>query len=908
MKGPRKTLLASSILAIPSLAQALGLGGIEVKSGLNEPLVAEIQVIQSAPGEADGLAVALASAEDFARVGIDRARMEMPLTFTVAKGAAGQAVIKVTSAVPVKEPFLNFLLEVNWSKGRLLREYTVLLDPPVSAPARGSQVATAPVRDTAPAAPVAAAPVEPAPKPAEPVAPAPVAAEPAPAPQPEPQPAPQPAPAPVAAEPAPAAPAPAGDYGPIGQGETLWEIAQATRPDGVADNNKFMIALLRMNPGAFYEQNINALKRGAILRIPTSDEVNAIAASEAAEAVRGQNELWRGYQASQSAAPTTLADAGASESLRTPPASTSTSGSRLELLPPRAGEDQGAADRPGDAGLQRSGEEIKNLRGDLARSQEDLESSRQEVSELRSRVADLEKIKADQDKVLTLRNDELKTLQSRSAELEKRIRELEAAAAAAQAAADKAAADAAAAAAAQPEPKPADIWKPEDQPPADTTPPADTAAEPPADTAPQADTAEPVAGTEPPADATPADTAPEPAPVDTTPVPSDTAASTQPVPEPAPAEPQPVPAEPAAPEATGGLFSNPWVLGGIGAAALALIGLLFARRRKKEEPAQEFTASEHPADDHGGYFPAERAPAAVAEVGDAEEEALLDQVAMNPSDLRVRLNLLRLYAGHRNAAAFEEAARALRAQIASEDQPEWREAAQIAAGILPGHPLFQRKDELPSDVTFEEPEVAPAEAVESSFDLNAFDETPAQPATPASPPALQAAAEPNFDFDFDLDAPTQAIEAVKAAPAPAPAPAPATRSDELSFDFDLDLPAAAAAPAPVAVAAPEPVAAPAPAPVKEEFSLDLPEIDFAAVEAPKVEAPKVAEPAVPSMDDELGDLGVFGDDAVATKLDLARAYMDMGDPDGARSMLEEVIGEGNAAQQDEARKLLSSLG
>jgi len=141
MKGPRKTLLASSILAIPSLAQALGLGGIEVKSGLNEPLVAEIQVIQSAPGEADGLAVALASAEDFARVGIDRARMEMPLTFTVAKGAAGQAVIKVTSAVPVKEPFLNFLLEVNWSKGRLLREYTVLLDPPVSAPARGSQVA-----------------------------------------------------------------------------------------------------------------------------------------------------------------------------------------------------------------------------------------------------------------------------------------------------------------------------------------------------------------------------------------------------------------------------------------------------------------------------------------------------------------------------------------------------------------------------------------------------------------------------------------------------------------------------------------------------------------------------------------------------------------------------------------------
>jgi pilus assembly protein FimV len=907
MKGPRKTLLASSILAIPSLAQALGLGGIEVKSGLNEPLVAEIQVIQSAPGEADGLAVALASAEDFARVGIDRARMEMPLTFTVSKGAAGQAVIKVTSAVPVKEPFLNFLLEVNWSKGRLLREYTVLLDPPVSAPARGSQVATAPVRDTAPVAPVAA---EPAPEPM-------VAAEPVPAPAAEPTPAPEPAPAaepapeaaatpepvPVAAEPATPSPAPSGDYGPIGQGETLWEIANATRPEGVADMNKFMIALLRMNPDAFYEQNINALKRGAILRIPTGDDVNAIAASEAAEAVRGQNELWRGYQASQSAAPTTLADAGASESLRTPPASTSTSGSRLELLPPRAGEDQGAADRPGDAGLQRSGEEIKNLRGDLARSQEDLESSRQEVSELRSRVADLEKIKTDQDKVLSLRNDELKALQSRAAELEKRIRELEALAASAQAAADKAAADAAAA---QSEPKPADIWKPEDQPPADAAAPADTAVEPSADvgteppadaSTPPADTAEPVAATEP-----PADTTPEPAPSDTAPpVPTDTAATTQPVSEPAPAE--PVPAEPAPPAAGGGLFSNPWVLGGIGAAALALFGLLFARRRKKDEAAAEFGAGEAAADDHGGYFPAERAPA-IADVGDAEEEALLDQVAMNPSDLRARLNLLRLYAGHGNATAFEEAARALRAQIASEDQPEWREAAQLAAGILPGHPLFQRKDELPEEVTFEEPEAAPSESVESSFDLNAFDESPAQPAAPVAPPALQAAAEPNFDFDFDLDAPTQAIEPVKPAPAPAPAPA-ASRGEELSFDFDLDIPA----PAPAPVATPEPIAAaPAPAPVKEEFSLDLPEIDFAAVEAPKVEAPKIAEPAAPSMDDELGDLGVFGDDAVATKLDLARAYMDMGDPDGARSMLEEVIGEGNAAQQDEARKLLGSLG
>ncbi|HWS25320.1 MAG TPA: FimV/HubP family polar landmark protein [Xanthomonadales bacterium] len=931
MKGPRKTLLASSILAIPTLAQALGLGGIEVKSGLNEPLNAEIQVIQSAPGEADGLAVALASAEDFARVGIDRTRMDMPLSFTVGKGSSGQAVIKVTSSTPVREPFLNFLLEVNWSKGRLLREYTVLLDPPVSAPARSvPQVATAPVREPEPVQPVAVAPqpVEPTPAPAPTPEPA-AAAQPAPAPEPV---APTPAPTPVAAEPAPA-PVAASDYGPIGQGETLWEIAQATRPNGVEDMNKFMISLLRMNPDAFYEQNINALKRGAILRIPSDAEINAVTSSEAADAVRSQNELWRGYQTAQSATPTKLADAGASESLRTPPAESGSSGASLKLLPPRAGADQGAADRPGSAGLDRSGEEIKNLRGDLARSQEDLESSRQEVSELRSRVGDLEKIKTDQDKVLSLRSDELKAMQKRAGELEKRVRELEAATAAAQAKADaaqsdvsaaqaeteaakaaaaKAAADAAAAAAAEkaaadaaaeaaaieaakpvePAQPSSDIWKPEDAaPPADTTTtePAATDTAAPADGEPATDT---TATTEP----TPADTTTEPAP-------SDTAVSTQPVAEPEPVKPEPVDVQPEQPKADGGgLFGNPWVLGGIGAAALALIGLLFARRRRKDEPvATDFEPTDSA--DHGGFFPKERVEPA-GDLADAEEEALLDQVAMNPADLRTRLDLLRLYHARGNATEFESSARALRSQIASEDQPEWREAARLAQTILPGHAMFAQRDELPSEVTFEEPEVV-AEQIDRTFDLSEFEDQPAAPQAPVAEaaPTLQMAAEPSFDFDFDLDAPTQTVETVRA-PEPAPAPVVATTAgDDLSFDFDLDVAAPAAPAAPVAA-----VVEAAPVVEKQEFSLDLPEIDFAAMEAPRLsDAQMDAQDGGANVDDELGDLGVFGDDAVATKLDLARAYMDMGDPDGARSMLEEVMGEGNASQQDEARKLLSSL-
>ena len=951
MKGPRKSLLASSILAIPSLAQALGLGGIEVKSGLNEPLVAEIQVIQSGPGEADGLAVALASADDFARVGIDRGRIDTPLEFTVGKSSVGLPIILVSTAKPVREPFLNFLLEVNWSKGRLLREYTVLLDPPVSAPARGSVVASTPIREqvpvpqsepmaTEPEVSMTPPPVVETPPPIEtpppvaetppPVAseleaePAPFAAEPAP--MPEPAPATE---APSMADTAPTptaapAPAPAGDYGPIGQGETLWEIAVATRPSGVSDMNQFMITLLRMNPDSFYEQNINALKRGAILRIPSADEVNAVSTAEASSAVSSQNELWRGYQSGQAANPTRLADAGASESLRTPAEATANTGSRLELLPPRAGDDQGAADRPGSAGLARSGEEVKNLRGDLARSQEDLESSRQEVSELRSRLTDVESIKVDQTKMLALRNDELKSLQQRAAELEAKVRELEAARAASEsdsqrrireaeaaaaaatataaAATDAAAASDAAAAAARlladksssdvPE-ETADIWTQPDAttPATDTTVPADIAVLP--------DSGTPTdAGDVPAADGSTStdtstvasDASGKPAdsltPIDSTP----TDASVEPVPEPAPVVSEPVSSEPVPVSASGGMLSNPLVLGGIVAALLALLGLLWSRMRRKRVDEPNFVPTTEE-DDRFDAFP----PSPLAPVDNAEDD-LLDQIAMNPADLSARLKLLELYHARGDAAEFESTARALRAQIASEDQYEWQEATRLAASIVPGHALFVRRDEFPQmDATFSEPEIeapaAAADPLDGGLDFSAFEEASTAPPKFAGPATRE---EPNFDFSFDLEEPTQTIEPVRTQPI-APVAQPSRNDDsDLSFDFDMDVPS---------------IKAPEQAPV-EQFKVDLPDIDFGSMEVTSKIPPDIEPIAVSSsssMDDELGDLGVFGDDAVATKLDLARAYMDMGDPDGARSMLDEVISEGNSQQQDEARKLLDGL-
>ena len=313
MNRPLKLSLAVALALSSPAAWSLGLGPIQVRSGLNEPLVAEIPVMEGAEGEAENLRANLASAEDFSRVGLDVSGISVPLQFELDTNQAGKPVIRVTSNDPVREPFVSFLVEVSWSKGRLLREYDVLLDPPNVAPA---VIATAPVAppvqpeplpepepapvaepEPAPVEPVAEAPAPepqpepeaaPTPAPAEPVAEAPVEPAPevvAPVEEAQPEPAPmesEPAPVePVAELPAPA-PAPAsapGEYGPVAAGETLWEIASATRSDSSVSLNQMMVAILRANPDAFYKDNVNALKRGAVLRIPAGDEARALAAA-----------------------------------------------------------------------------------------------------------------------------------------------------------------------------------------------------------------------------------------------------------------------------------------------------------------------------------------------------------------------------------------------------------------------------------------------------------------------------------------------------------------------------------------------------------------------------------------------------------------------------------------------------
>ncbi len=264
--------LWASLLFFPTALFALGLGDIRLKSALNEPLDAEIELLSATPDELASLRASLASRETFVRYGLERAQFLANLDFRVGRSGDGRNVLFVRSRESVTEPFLTFLIEVNWSRGRLLREYTVLMDPPVYMP--GEETASAPV--SAPQTGVAEPDSGRVERPAE----APVQSAPPPAP-----------PAPAVTRPSAPISADAGSYT-VRQNDTLWQIASGLRPGSRSDVNRMMIAMFQANPEAFVG-NINRLKAGAILRIPGDGEFDALAATDAAAEVRRQTAEWR---------------------------------------------------------------------------------------------------------------------------------------------------------------------------------------------------------------------------------------------------------------------------------------------------------------------------------------------------------------------------------------------------------------------------------------------------------------------------------------------------------------------------------------------------------------------------------------------------------------------------------------
>lgn len=268
-------VLALCLGLVHQAAFALGLGEIDVESALNQPFSATIELRNSEALERNEIIATLASVEDFERVGVERFFFLSDLTFETVLGGAEGSVLRVTSRQPITEPFVNFVVEVLWPSGRLLKEFTVLLDPPTYA-ARPVAALRLPEASTS-ELPGLRLPDE-APSPSVTTASG-TASRTANG---------------TASGAASGTGALLGDtYGVTDRNDTLWTIALQVRPDSSFSVHQTMLALLRLNPEAFIGNNINQLKAGYVLRVPDATEIRRLALADAVVQVNEQNNRWR---------------------------------------------------------------------------------------------------------------------------------------------------------------------------------------------------------------------------------------------------------------------------------------------------------------------------------------------------------------------------------------------------------------------------------------------------------------------------------------------------------------------------------------------------------------------------------------------------------------------------------------
>ncbi len=343
-----------SYLASP-LGFALGLGEIKVNSLLNQPLQAEIQLLQTRELTAEEILVGLGTPEDFKRVGVDRPFLLNDLKFTVDMSGPSGPIIHVSSSRSIREPFLNFIIQTHWPSGKLLREYTVLLDLPVftKAPARAVQAAQA-------------------------------------------QPSVQQRQA-RSETPAPAAARPAMDgntYGPVSATDTLWSIASQSRPGNDVSMQQTMLAIQRLNPDAFINGNINLLKKGAVLRLPTEQDINEFDPSSAKREVASQNR----------AAPEAQIDASRSNVERTAAATEVKGRVKLSAATDMTGSKSGSGSGDGE-------QDIDAVRTQLLSTQEELASTQRENADLKGRVATMDEQIQTMEKLLEVANTDLRKLE-----------------------------------------------------------------------------------------------------------------------------------------------------------------------------------------------------------------------------------------------------------------------------------------------------------------------------------------------------------------------------------------------------------------------------------------------------------------------------------------------------------------
>jgi pilus assembly protein FimV len=345
----------ASLVIFPPAAFALGLGDVRLLSALNAPLDAEIEILGATPEEMATLKAQIASSDLFQRYGLDRPPVLNGISMTATKNAAGKEVIRLRTTDPITEPFLTMLVEVNSARNHLVREYDLLLDPPVYTPR--PQVADAPIAapstgDTARAGQISRAPAAPPPaRTAEPPSSG-FTSE-------------------SSSGPAPSSAA-AGTTRTVQRGETLSGIASEVSGAGPAQSRAWMLAIYQNNPAAF-DGNMNVMRSGSVLRIPDNATVAAISPGEAGAEIRRQWSAWRG-----SASGPATADASSTPSDR----------GQLRLVTP---SEPGSSAAPADPALKAENSRLQGrvteLQAQLDESRRLLELKNSEVAQLQARLS-----------------------------------------------------------------------------------------------------------------------------------------------------------------------------------------------------------------------------------------------------------------------------------------------------------------------------------------------------------------------------------------------------------------------------------------------------------------------------------------------------------------------------------------
>ncbi|WP_188151168.1 FimV/HubP family polar landmark protein [Teredinibacter waterburyi] len=360
-------LFAVAGMSFSGFVLGLGLGDANLKTALNEPLRAEIQLLEVRDLSDSEILVSLAGREDFDRIGVDRPYFLTDLRFKVELRGRNGPVVLVTSTKPVREPFLNFVLQVRWPTGRLLREYTLLMDLPVYADQAVQPVAPAQTSSSSNSRPSTTSQTTSSSTRYNPRSSFEQGNS--------------------AAQTQSATSSSGGvragdDSVAVRANDTLWDIAKSIRPDRSVTIQQTMLAIQRKNPEAFIKNNINLLREGQVLRVPSRDEIQQYNRNQAVSEVAQQNVQWSGDPNGDAAGGAQLEGRKRLDSAST--SSTSPEG-RVKLSSP---EDYTASEAGRGAGAGESSSDA--LKNELAITLEQLDKSTRENSDLRSKIDALE--------------------------------------------------------------------------------------------------------------------------------------------------------------------------------------------------------------------------------------------------------------------------------------------------------------------------------------------------------------------------------------------------------------------------------------------------------------------------------------------------------------------------------------